>query len=49
MNQVRELGNLSAHRVKYNCRKDDIRTIYLQYRAVVEELLYIGGLIKSHG
>lgn len=46
MDQFRELGNLSAHRVKYNCRKDDIRKTSLQYRALVEELLYVANLIK---
>lgn len=46
MDQFRELGNLSAHRVKYNCRKDDIRKTSLQYRALVEELLYAGGLVR---
>lgn len=43
----RELGNLSAHRVKYNCRKDDIRIVKLEFRAVIEELLYLGKLVKS--
>jgi len=49
MDKFRELGNLSAHRVKYNCRKDDIRTLKLQYRALVEELLYAAGLIEHGG
>ncbi len=43
----RELGNLSAHRVKYNCRRDDIRKSRLEYRAVVEELLYAAGLVGA--
>lgn len=47
MDKFRELGNLSAHRVKYNCRKDDIRTSKLEYRATIEELLYIAGLNKN--
>lgn len=47
MDKFRELGNLAAHRVKYNCRRDDIRKIKLAYRAIVEELLYVGGLISQ--
>lgn len=47
MDKFRDLGNLSAHRVKYNCRKDDIRTVKIQYRAIVEELLYAGGLVSN--
>jgi len=46
IDKFRELGNLSAHRVKYNCRRDDIRKDKLGYRAIVEELLYISALIK---
>ncbi len=46
IDEFRELGNLSAHRVKYNCRRDDIRPIRLGYRAVIEELLYAAGLVQ---
>ena len=46
IDKFRELGNLSAHRVKYNCRRDDVRTSKLEYRAIIEELLYISELIK---
>lgn len=46
IDDFRELGNLSAHRVKYNCRRDDIRPLRLGYRAVIEELLYVSGLVK---
>ncbi len=48
IDDFRELGNLSAHRITYNCRKNDIRTVRLEFRAVVEELLYKAGL-KSNG
>lgn len=48
MDKFRELGNLSAHRVKYNCRRDDIRKTKLEYRAIVEELLYVSGLITQN-
>lgn len=48
MDKFRELGNLSAHRVKYSCRRDDIRKTKLEYRAIVEELLYVSGLITQN-
>jgi hypothetical protein len=44
IDQFRELGNLSAHLIRYNCRQDDIRPIRMDYRAVIEELLYKAGL-----
>lgn len=44
MDSFRELGNLSAHRVRYNCRRDDIRVLRVEYRAVIEELLYVSEL-----
>jgi len=44
IDQFRELGNLSAHHMHYNCRRDDIRSIRMEYRAVIEELLYKAGL-----
>jgi hypothetical protein len=43
----RELGNLSAHMVRYNCRRDDIRSARIDYRATIEELLYKAGLKSS--
>jgi hypothetical protein len=46
IDDFRELGNLSAHRVTYNCRRDDIRKIRLEYRALIEELLYKSGFLK---
>jgi len=45
IDSFRELGNMSAHRVKYNCRRDDIRTLRVEYRAVIEELLYAANLV----
>lgn len=47
IDEFRELGNLSAHRVKYNCRRDDIRPVRLAYRAIIEELLYVAGLVQQ--
>ncbi|MGA9768565.1 MAG: hypothetical protein WBV94_05960 [Blastocatellia bacterium] len=42
----RELGNFSAHKVFYNCRRHDIKNIAMEYRAAIEELLYKSGLKK---
>lgn len=42
--RVRELGNLSAHRVEFNCRRTDIEPHLLAYRVLIEELLYKSGL-----
>lgn len=47
IDNFRELGNLSAHRVKYNCRRDDIRPLRIGYRAIVEDLLYASGLVNE--
>jgi Domain of unknown function (DUF4145) len=44
IDHFRELGNLSAHRIKYNCRRDDVRVHRLEFRALIEELLYKCGL-----
>jgi hypothetical protein len=46
VDDFRELGDLSAHRVKYNCRRNDIQLVRLGYRALIEELLYVSGLVK---
>jgi hypothetical protein len=48
IHSFRELGNLSAHRVMYNCRRDDIRTLRVEYRAVIEELLYAANLAERN-
>ncbi len=47
MDKFREIGNLSAHRVRYNCRKKDIQPFRIEYRAMVEELLYECGLLED--
>lgn len=44
--EFRELGNLSAHSVEFNCRKSDIANRALSYRAIVEELAYRAALKK---
>jgi len=43
IDQFRELGNLSAHHIHYNCHRADIRSLRMEYRAVIEELLYKAG------
>lgn len=46
LHDFKELGNFSAHKIYYNCRKTEIEIIARKFRATVEELLYKGGLIK---
>lgn len=40
----RKLGNFSAHRIEYSCKKQYIVEILLEYRATIEELTYKAGL-----
>lgn len=40
LNDFRELGNFSAHKVQFNCKRRDIDNVKLKYRLAVEELLY---------
>lgn len=42
----RTLGNFSAHRIEYNCKRKDIKDVALDYRATFEELTYKAGLRK---
>lgn len=44
LNDFRTLGNFSAHKIYYNARRGDIRKLILEYRALIEELLYKSGL-----
>lgn len=46
LDTFRQLGNFSAHSIHYNAKKADIKSVALQYRVAVEELLYKGGLKK---
>lgn len=39
----RELGNLSAHRLYYNCRREEIDKVKHKYRLVIEELFLKAG------
>lgn len=40
----KDLGNYSAHKIWYNCRKHDIEPYILKYRIIIEELFYKSGL-----
>jgi len=44
LDQFRMLGNFSAHKIYYNCKRDDIGKVALEYRAIFEELLYKSGI-----
>ena len=36
----RELGNFSAHKIYYNAKRKDVEKVIFNYRATIEELLY---------
>lgn len=40
----RTLGNFSAHKIYYNCRRSDLKHSLPGFRATIEELLYKSGL-----
>ncbi len=40
----RELGNFSAHKVEYTCRREYIKPEIQQYRALIGELLHKAGI-----
>lgn len=44
LDEFRVLGNFSAHKIIYNCRRDEIKHIAREYRAAIEELLYKSGI-----
>jgi len=46
LDEFREIGNFSAHKLEYNCKRADIERILLKYRVASEELLYRAGLTK---
>jgi hypothetical protein len=46
LDDFRTIGNFSAHKVYYNCRRADLKKISMAYRAIVEELLYKSGIRK---
>lgn len=46
LDDFRQLGNFSAHRIQYNAKRKDIDNIKLKYRMTIEELLYASGIKK---
>lgn len=44
VDEFRKIGNFSAHKIYYNCRRDDLAGIIRSYRATIEELLYKAGI-----
>jgi hypothetical protein len=45
IDQFRELGNFSAHKIHYNCRRTYIQETIPEYRVLVEELLHKADLL----
>jgi hypothetical protein len=41
----RKLGNFSAHKIHYNCRRQYIQELIPEYRALIEELLHKADLM----
>ena len=46
MNLFRDLGNYSAHKIWYNCTRQDIQSKAMKYRVLIEELIYKAGFKK---
>ncbi|WP_342487606.1 DUF4145 domain-containing protein [Bacillus sp. FSL M8-0266] len=46
LDDYRTLGNFSAHKIHFNCRRSDIDKVLFEYRATIEELLYKSGIKK---
>ena len=46
LNDFRHLGNFSAHKIQFNCKRKDIDNIKLKYRLAIEELLYASAIKK---
>jgi len=44
LDDFRTIGNFSAHKIYYNCRRSDLKKIAVHYRATIEELLYKSGI-----
>lgn len=45
LKSIKEFGNLSAHRILFNCTQSDIDAIKMKFRTVIEELLYKAQII----
>lgn len=46
LDDFRQLGNFSAHRIQYNAKRKDIDNIKLKFRMTIEELLYASNIKK---
>lgn len=46
LDDLRIVGNFSAHKIFYNAKRKDISKISTEYRATIEELLYKSGFKK---
>ena len=46
LDNFRQLGNFSAHKIQYNAKRKDIDNIKLRYRLTIEQLLYIAKIKK---
>lgn len=44
LGDFRTIGNFSAHKIYYNCRRSDLKKIAVHYRATIEELMYKSGI-----
>lgn len=40
LDEFRQVGNFSAHKIQYNAKRKDIDNLKLKYRMTIEELLY---------
>ncbi|MFN0118587.1 MAG: DUF4145 domain-containing protein [Elusimicrobiota bacterium] len=46
LDDFRNIGNFSAHKIQYNSKRKDIDNVRLRYRLTVEELLYVSKIKK---
>ena len=44
LHDFRVLGNFSAHKIEYNCKKTEITHVKMKYRLAIEVLMYKSGL-----
>ena len=44
LDKFRELGNFSAHKVEYTCKREYIQPLVQEYRALIGELLHKAGI-----
>lgn len=46
LNKIRELGNLSAHKIQYTTKKQYVDEVITEYRVIIEELLFLSNIKK---